>query len=126
MSKAIKINKKIKTTNKGKIYFFNKFKLIKFNLKRFFIITPNNKLSKRGEHAHKLCDQIMILTEGQAKISIYKKKYKHFNLSKNQGIFVPKKHWVEIKFKRKKSSLLVLCNYKFNLKEYILNKAKLV
>ncbi len=125
MNKAIKISRKIKTTNKGKITFFNKVKFLKFNLKRFFIISPNSQLSKRGEHAHKICDQVMILTEGQAKISIFKKKYKHFNLKKNQAIFVPKNHWIEIKFQKKKSSLLVLCNHKFDLKEYIFKKKEM-
>ncbi len=125
MNKAIKINKRIKTTNKGKIYFFNNLKLKKFNLKRFFIITPNNKLIKRGSHAHKFCDQIMVLTEGLAKISVFNKKHKKFILKKNQSIYIPKKHWVEINFKKKTSSLLVLCNYKYDFKEYIFNKNNL-
>ena len=101
MNKSIKINKKIKNTNKGKIYFFNNLKLKKFDLKRFFLITPNDKLIKRGSHAHKFCDQIMILTEGIAKISVFKGKYKLYNLKKDQSIYVPKKHWVEINFKKK-------------------------
>ena len=125
MNKAIKINKKFKNTFKGKTIYFNDMGLKKFKLKRFFIITPNNKKVVRGEHAHSKCDQILIVTEGLAKIKIFNKTNKIFNLQRNEAVYVPKKHWIEILFKKKMSSILVLCNYKFDLKEYIFNKKKL-
>ena len=122
MNKAIKINKISKTTHKGRITIYNKILKKKFNLNRLFIIDPNMDLATRGQHAHKYCDQIMIATQGSVKISVFKKKYKYFKLKKNEIIFVPKKHWVEINFENKKSSLIVLCNYKFDIKEYIFKK----
>tara|TARA_B100002019_G_scaffold287366_1_gene299244 strand:- start:969 stop:1346 length:378 start_codon:yes stop_codon:yes gene_type:complete len=122
VNKAIKINRKQKNTFKGKIFFFNDLKFKNFNLQRFFIITSNKKKEIRGMHAHKKCDQILILTNGQAKIKIFKNSTKIFNLKKNDAIYLPKKHWVEIYFLKQTSSILVLCNCKFNLKEYIFDK----
>ncbi len=125
MNKAIKINSKFKNTSKGKTFFSNYISLKNFKLKRFFIINSNKKKTIRGNHAHKKCDQILVLTNGSAKIKIFKKKEKIFNLKKNDCIYVPRMHWIQINFKNKESSILVLCNYKFDLNEYILDKSKL-
>ncbi|MDC1416226.1 WxcM-like domain-containing protein [Pelagibacteraceae bacterium] len=126
MNKAIKIKNIRKFTNKGQMIIFDKLEKKKFNLKRFFTIRANKNLTKRGGHGHKICDQIMIITEGSAKITVFKKKIKYFKLKKNESIFVPKNHWVDIQFINKKSSLLVLCNYKFDLKEYIFDKKDII
>ena len=57
MNKAIKISNKFKNTSKGKTFFFNNIGLKNFKLKRFFIISSNQKKTIRGNHAHKKCDQ---------------------------------------------------------------------
>ncbi len=125
MNKAIKMSSKFKNTSKGKTFFFNYIGLKNFKLKRFFVISSNQKKTVRGNHAHKKCDQILVLTNGSAKIQIFKTKEKVFNLKKNDCIYVPRKHWIQINFKDKESSILVLCNYKFDLNEYIFDKSKL-
>ena len=41
------------------------------------------------------------------------------SLKKNIGVYVEPLNWCIIKFLKKNSSILVLCNYKFSEKEYI-------
>ena len=50
-----------------------------------------------------------------------KKIKKKFILSpqNNKYLFVPKKHWIKLKFLNKGSILLTLCDYKYDKKEYI-------
>ena len=118
-----------------KIFYFKKFTKISgrllpitFNkkfpikVKRIFFIYGKKKY-KRGDHAHKKCNQIIIPIKGLAKIEIITKKRKKiiFSLSRKNRkyLFVPKFHWIKIKFNEKKASLLTLCDFKYDKKEYI-------
>jgi len=93
-----------------------------FKIKRFFFLHGNDKHS-RADHAHKKCNQIIIPIKGLAKIEIITRKRKKiiFSLSRKNGkyLFVPKFHWIKIKFNEKKASLLTLCDFKYDKKEYI-------
>jgi dTDP-4-dehydrorhamnose 3,5-epimerase-like enzyme len=95
---------------------FNNFQIIRF----FFIYGKKNK--QRADHAHKKCNQIYIPIAGDAHIEITntKNKIKKVLLSEKNKKFliIPKMNWIKIKFK-KNSSLLVLCDYKYDKKEYI-------
>ena len=122
---------KFKSYGNKKIGFLIPFYLEKhfknFKLKRFFIINGNNK-SIRADHAHRKCEQVFIAINGTTKIEVIsqKEKKENFIISEKNKTFlrVPKLHWVKIKFMDKKASILVLCNYKYDKKEYILNKKK--
>ena len=50
-----------------------------------------------------------------------KKKIK-LNTKNKKFLFVPVMHWTKINFSEKNSILLVLCDYKYDKKEYIQNK----
>ena len=94
-----------------------------FKLKRFFFVYGKKKYL-RADHAHKKCSQIIIPVKGTAKITTYyKKKKKIFFLktSKNKALFIPIHTWLNIKFYKDNDSILTLCNYLYNKKEYILN-----
>ena len=97
----------------------------KFQMKRFFFVY-GKKNKQRADHAHKKCNQIYIPVVGDAMRQIWntKKKIKKICLSKKKKNFliVPKMNWIKIKFKKKNCVLLVLCDYKYDKKEYIQNK----
>tara|TARA_B100000214_G_C23740264_1_gene522939 strand:- start:316 stop:714 length:399 start_codon:yes stop_codon:yes gene_type:complete len=107
------------------IPFYFKSSLSSFSIKRFFFVYGNTKYY-RADHAHKKCNQILIPIFGQIKVEIttLKKRKKNFSLSKNNNnyLFVPKKNWIRLKFKKKNSILLTLCDYKYDKKEYIQSK----
>lgn len=95
-----------------------------FRLKRFFFL-HGQKNYMRADHAHKKCNQILIPMKGTSKITIInrnKKKYNFTISTKNKKyLFVPKYHWIKINFNKNNDSLLTLCDYKYDKKEYINN-----
>ena len=111
--------KKIKNNNGTLIpLYFNKFR--SFKAKRIFIV-KGNKNFIRGQHAHKKCTQIIIQIDGETEIVIINKKKYKFNLNSTQNkiLRIPPMNWVNITFKKNKSSFLVLCDVNFSKKEYI-------
>jgi dTDP-4-dehydrorhamnose 3,5-epimerase-like enzyme len=104
------------------IPFYKNITLKNFNLKRFFFIYGKKKYM-RADHAHKKCNQILIPTYGTIKVEVFNKKNnkKIFLLSqKNRKyLMVPKLHLIRLKFIKKDSILLTLCDYKYDKKEYI-------
>ena len=113
--------KKIKNLN-GVLMPIYLNKINSFKTKRMFIV-KGDKNFIRGQHAHKKCTQIIILINGETDIKIIKNKTYKFNLKSNQNkmLRIPPMHWVNIKFKKNKSSFLVLCDVNFSKKEYIFN-----
>ncbi len=107
------------------IPFYKKTSLKNFNIKRFFFVYGNKKYF-RADHAHKKCNQILIPVYGKIEVQITNingkiKKYL-LNVKKNNYVFVPKKHWIRLKFHQKNGILLTLCDYGYNKKEYIQSK----
>ena len=104
--------------------FYKKKSFNNFNIVRFFFLYGKFK-SFRANHAHKKCNQIYIPVIGKILVEITtKKKTKKILLSikKNNFLIIPKMTWTKIIFKERKSILLVLCDYKYDRKEYIENK----
>ena len=109
------------------IPFYKNESLLNFNIKRFFFVYGNKRYF-RADHAHKKCNQVLIPINGtiEAYITNKNKKERKFLLSlrSNNYLFVPKDHWIKLKFIKKKSILLTLCDYKYDKKEYIQSKKK--
>ena len=104
------------------IPYYKKKSLKNFNIKRFFFVYGKKKYF-RADHAHKKCNQILIPVAGKIEVFILnqKKIKKKFILSleNNKYLFVPKKHWIRLKFLKEGSILLTLCDHKYDKKEYI-------
>ena len=116
--------KKIKNNNGTLIpLYFNKLR--SFKAKRIFIV-KGNKNFIRGQHAHKKCTQIIIQIDGETEIAIINKKKYKFKLKSTQNriLRIPPMNWVNITFKKNKSSFLVLCDVNFSKSEYIYNFKK--
>ncbi len=102
--------------------FYKKTSLKNFNIRRFFFVYGKKKYF-RADHAHKKCNQILIPVAGKIEVFILnqKKIKKKFILTfeNNKYLFVPKKHWIRLKFLKEGSILLTLCDHKYDKKEYI-------
>ena len=102
--------------------FYRKTSLKNFNIRRFFFVYGKKKYF-RADHAHKKCNQILIPVAGKIEVFILnqKKIKKKFilTLENNKYLFVPKKHWIRLKFLKEGSILLTLCDHKYDKKEYI-------
>ena len=100
------------------ITFDNNFPI---KVKRIFFIYGKKKY-KRGDHAHKKCSQVFYPLFGTAKITTqFKKKKRNITLThkKNKALLVSPKTWCNVKFLTKNSIILVLCDYKYDFKDYI-------
>ncbi len=94
-----------------------------FKLKRFFLLYGKCKFF-RADHAHKKCSQIIIPLRGKIYISIKSRKYfKKFTLElkRRKCLLVPPYNWIKINFQNNEDSLLTLCNFKYDKREYISN-----
>ena len=92
-----------------------------FKIKRFFLLYGKSKYF-RADHAHKKCTQIIIPLKGKIKVKIISRKYiKTINLDvrKKRALYIPPYNWLTIFFNKDKDSLLTLCNFKYDKKEYI-------
>ncbi|WP_075534803.1 sugar 3,4-ketoisomerase [Candidatus Pelagibacter communis] len=109
------------------IPFYKNESLLNFNIKRFFFVYGNKRYF-RADHAHKKCNQVLIPINGTIEVYITNKNKKErkflLSLRSNNYLFVPKDHWIKLKFIKKKSILLTLCDYKYDKKEYIQSKKK--
>jgi len=105
--------------------FYKNKSLNNFNIKRFFFIYGKKKFM-RADHAHRKCNQVLIPVNGSIKISVFnlKKVKKTFTINNKLKNFliIPKFHFIQIKFLEKDSTLLTLCDYKYDKKEYIQKK----
>ncbi len=102
-------------------FYTNSFFPKKFKLKRFFILYGKKKFF-RADHAHRKCTQIIIPLRGVIKVKIKSRKYnKIFKLSvnKNKALHIPPYNWVTIFFSNNLDSILTLCDFKYDKKEYI-------
>ncbi len=102
-------------------FYTNSFFPKKFRLKRLFTLYGKKK-HFRADHAHKKCTQIIIPLRGLASVKIKSRGFnKIFKLSvnKKKALFIPPYNWVTIFFKNDNDSILTLCDYKYDKKEYI-------
>ena len=102
-------------------FYTNKSFPIGFRIKRFFILYGKKKLF-RADHAHSKCSQIIIPLAGKVKIKVISKNFKRiYYLSPllKKALYVPTYNWITIYFKNNNDSLITLCNYKYDKKEYI-------
>ena len=92
-----------------------------FKLRRMFLLYGKSKHS-RADHAHKKCSQIIVPLNGSIKVEIRNKFYKkivNLNIKTKKLLVIPPYNWIKIFFKKNNDSLLTLCNYKYDKKEYI-------
>jgi dTDP-4-dehydrorhamnose 3,5-epimerase-like enzyme len=100
--------------------FEQNFDAIPFLIKRIFNVR-SEKNSIRGKHAHRLCSQLLICSNGSIEV-ICDDSFvqKVFLLDKpNYGLLVPPGIWAEQKYIQKNSSMTVVCDRLYEPKDYI-------
>lgn len=70
----------------------------------------------RGNHFHKKCNQILICTDGEISISTINRVgvKRSFTLSSDEGLVLPKFHYVEMVFHNLESKVLVLADQPYD------------
>ena len=92
-----------------------------FKVKRIFYIF-GKKNQFRGDHAHKKCKQLFIPISGNISLNVKSKSQEKsivLNSKKNVGILVSNLVWCRLKFLTNNSIVLVMCDRKYEFKDYI-------
>ena len=95
---------------------------IPFHIERVFNVLAN-KGSIRGQHAHRLCSQLLICSNGSIEVtcddSLDKKV---FLLDRpNYGLLVPPAIWAVQNYLENNSSMTVICDRSYEAEDYISN-----
>jgi len=94
-----------------------------FIVKRVFSVVNAKGGSKRGQHAHKKCNQLiccvagevnLICDDGNTKIEILLS-------SENEAVLVPCGIWAEQEYLKDNSVIIVFCNLLYDEDDYIRN-----
>ena len=91
------------------------------SVKRIFFIYGKTNMY-RGDHAHKKCKQLFIPISGNISLILKSKEQNrkiNLNPKKNIGILVSNLVWCRLKFLTKNSIVLVICDRKYEFKDYI-------
>jgi len=103
------------------------FGKIPFTPLRIFWISRVPAQITRGNHFHKNCNQILICTDGEISISTIDEtgSKRFFSLSSNDGLVLPKFHYVEMVFHDLESKLLVLADQPYDSSDsFAMNELK--
>ena len=95
---------------------------IPFMIARVFIVRAPVGAT-RGQHAHKLCAQLLICSHGTVGVICTDgiNSVTHEISSPDQGLYVPPGIWAEQKYLTASSALTVLCDRKYEANDYIRN-----
>jgi|TARA_R110000851_G_scaffold67386_1_gene152299 oxalate decarboxylase/phosphoglucose isomerase-like protein (cupin superfamily) len=94
---------------------------IPFDIKRVFYVHGVHDQNDRGKHAHYETKQILICLQGEVDVTVddgHMKKVITLN-KKNQAVLVPEMIWDEQIYKTDDTILLVLCNTRYDVDDYI-------
>ncbi len=93
---------------------------VPFSIARVFVVRAS-KGDVRGEHAHKLCSQLLICSSGKIDVSIDDgHEISKFSLDRPDiGLFLPPGIWAVENYLEDNSVLVVLCDRPYELNDYI-------
>ncbi|KKB96487.1 TDP-4-oxo-6-deoxy-alpha-D-glucose-3,4-oxoisomerase [Candidatus Arcanobacter lacustris] len=108
---------------KGELCFFESNNELPFDIKRIYYLHGLSKDVRRGFHAHKQLNQIMVAISGEFKILLDDGKNKSvFNLSSpKQGLYIRNMIWRELFDFSDNAVVLVIANQIYKEKDYIRN-----
>lgn len=91
-----------------------------FSIRRTFVVTADRG-QVRGNHAHKLCSQLLVALSGEVLVSVDDgMSQQEFLLSEMaQGLVIPPMNWATQKYLSQRSILLVVCDLLFDEADYI-------
>lgn len=94
-----------------------------FEIRRWFLISGVPADSRRGEHAHRACSQMLIAINGAVTVELlYRGESAKFRLcSPDRGLLVPPMSWGVQSHFTPDAKLLVLASHEYDKSDYITN-----
>ena len=104
----------------GQLIVVESKKDIPYSIQRSFVVFAGAN-QVRGQHAHEKCSQFLICLNGSVDVKCDdgRKKSSHSLTNPFQGLLIPPGIWSEQIYKDANSILLVLCDRKYEVEDYI-------
>ena len=92
-----------------------------FKIKRVFSVVNTLSGEKRGEHAHKKCNQLLCCVSGKIKLICDDGKTQaELNLTpKSEAVLIPCGIWAEQDYLKDNSVIIVFCDQSYDEQDYI-------
>ena len=118
----------VKLDNRGILNAFEIESSLSTPVKRVFFVSQAEKMVKRGEHAHRTCEQLIISAIGTFNVQVINKNSVfNFVLSgPENGLYIPKMNWVEFENQDANSVLMVCASHAYDPADYIDNLSDLI
>lgn len=102
------------------VVFEENIAIIPFSIKRIFNVR-SEKDSVRGKHAHRLCSQILICSNGSIQVTCDDSTNKEIYIldKPNYGLLVSPGIWAEQKYIKQNTSMTVICDRLYEAEDYI-------
>ena len=102
------------------VVFEENIAVIPFLIKRIFNVR-SEKDSVRGKHAHRLCSQILICSNGYIEVTCddWTNKEIYILNKPNYGLLVSPGIWTELKYIKQNTSMTVICDRLYEAEDYI-------
>ena len=102
------------------VVFEESIAVIPFSIKRIFNVR-SEKDSVRGKHAHRLCSQILICSNGSIQVTCDDSTNKEIYIldKPNYGLLVSPGIWAEQKYIKQNTSMTVICDRLYEAEDYI-------
>ena len=96
--------------------------IVPFSIARVFVVNAEQG-ARRGEHAHKECTQLLVCLSGSVKVLCDNgNSIKKYQLTPMQdALLIPAGIWGVQEYVSENSSLMALCDQKYNEADYIRN-----
>ena len=114
--------------DKGELVVFEEnIAVIPFSIKRIFNVR-SEKDSVRGKHAHRLCSQILICSNGSVQVTCDDSTNKEIYIldKPNYGLLVSPGIWTEQKYIKQNTSMTVICDRLYEAEDYISDYADFI
>lgn len=109
----------VKDISRGDLIALN-LKEAPFEVKRIFIVNNVPVNEKRGEHAHKVNQQLLVCLNGNIDVWIGNGKNTYCkNITKGETLLINNLVWASQIYKRNDSELMVLCSHEYDKEDYI-------
>jgi len=123
--KNFKFESIVEDKNQGILRVFESEK-IPFSIERVFTVVNALGGSKRGQHAHKICNQLLCCVSGKIEL-ICDNGFQKINkllLPENEGVLIQKGIWAEQNYLEDNSVLIVFCDQPYDEDDYIRDYSK--
>ena len=91
------------------------------DIARVFTVRATDAGARRGQHAHRVCNQVVLCVAGSADVVCDDgTRTRQFRLSEmSTGVFIPASIWAEQIYLEPQSCLMVLCDRPYEEEDYI-------